>query len=46
MVPNDEMKGGYYMNPCLSKWTKEFYLLKIMEIEAFLMKPKHQYHLY
>ena len=45
MVPNHEKNGDCYMNLCLSILTNELLFLKMVEREAFLMKPKHQWHL-
>ena len=44
MVPYHEKKGDYYANLCLSQLTDELLFLKMVGREAFLMKPKHQYH--
>ena len=44
MVPNHEKKGDYYANPSLSIW-KTNLNLKMVKKDAFLMKPKAQYHL-
>ena len=45
MMPNHEKKWDYFMNLCLSKWWCK--LIPIMvEWDGFLMKLKHQYHLF
>ena len=45
IIPNHEIKGDNYVNPCLSKLTNEVWLLKMVGIEVCLMKPKHECHL-
>ena len=44
MVPNHKKKGDYFMNPCYPI-EKQTLILKIVERDVFLTKPKAQYHL-
>ena len=45
MVPNHEMNGEYYVNPCLFQIDQRPLTLKMVEREVFLMKSKDKYHL-
>ena len=45
-MPNNEKKGGYYVNRSLFiPIDKRVSILKKVEKEVFIMTPKHQYHL-
>ena len=44
MVANNEKKGDYYVNPCLSNWELNFNSKNGWK-RCFLSKPKTQYNL-
>ena len=41
MVPNREIKRDYYIHPCLSQLTDEFWFQKNYGKKSFLIKPMH-----
>ena len=45
MELNHETKEDYYVNPCFILIEWRTLILKMVEREVFLMKPKHQCHL-